>query len=218
MNPLSSSKSIEEIPPLTSLSDSQLKDVVVILGDWVRFNRGPCDWLFKLENVTIRSVVEEYVAKTKEQSLQPFTFNNPKPRATVNKVSFYLDAVQEERMLSWYRLIFGNDEKLPWKSAEEWKAGDQFKEPRKHKPIKLTGNGDSYMQITAPASTIVKYAYPDISNGSLKSTGFISDFNLSKIETQVADLFVRITDVWKKDGCIGLKMEIIQMNVKNKLM
>ncbi len=202
-NPLSSATSFETVANLLDIDNSHLRRVVIKDNNWIRFNRSPKPYLFKLKDVRFKAIVQEY----SKQQKQAFSFDSV-PAANV-KLSFYLDSVQSEKMMQWYIEMFGN---VPWKTAEEYQD-ESFNQPRKHNPIKATNNGDQYMQVSAPSTTTVAFEAPV--DG--KTKGKIVDFNYDTIESQVGDVFIRVNDVWKSNGCIGLKMDIVHLIVKNDL-
>lgn len=203
-NPLSSATSFETVTNILDVDLTNLCKVVIKDNNWIRFNRAPKPYLFKLSDVRFKAIVQEY---TKQQQKQAFSFDSVP--ATNAKLSFYMDSVQCEKMRTWYTQMFGN---IPWKSADEYKD-ESFNQPRKHNPIKQTSSGDEYMQVSAPSTTTVEFEQPV--NGKTKGT--IVDFNYDAIESQLGDVFIRVNDIWKSNGCIGLKMDIVHLIVKNKL-
>lgn len=162
-------------------------------------------FFFKLQNVMLAGIESQYNATA------GFAIGSSKNGSDL-KLAVMIDTEISDHVTRWFQTIFPG---LEVKTAEEFK--NNSKEPRMHIPIKTTKSGTPLMNIKIGIDTEVRFekSVPNVS-GKLVESGPLVWFNYSILKDKRADVFVRVSDLWCADNCVGLKLNIHSIDVKNK--
>ena len=196
---------LEEIAELTSIDDEKLCEVVKMTIDGIyqfrhagpgRFKSFGNKFLFKLSDVQLSGVVDGGSFKEKA-----FSFTSVRNV----KLPFKISEIQQAKFDRWYKKMFAG---LEYKPGELY-ANRDYKEAHSCRPYSVLKSGLPQMKMNVRHQCPIK-----INDAEARPIG---ETMQDAYNDYKGDVYVWISDMWLMDGTYGLKFEVVNIEVKNKL-